>query len=97
MWVRLEVMGHIRILARPHNAVGALQASLWLLDLFSADESPRRENVQLCRMKFSTSECYDQSCKARMSIACCSLVHRLDLLGRTATFRTPVNTNTSRI
>lgn len=97
MWVRLEVMGHIRILARPHNAVGALQASLWLLDLISADESPRRENVQLCRMKFSTSEVYDQSCKARMSIACCSLVNRLDLLGRTATFRTPVNTNTSRI
>ena len=82
MWVRSEVMGHIRILARPHNAVrAALQASWWLLDLIVADESPRKESVQFSKMTISTSDCYSENRGVRMSIACCSLVHRLDLPG----------------
>ena len=39
MWVRLEVMGHIRILARPCTAVRALEAPLWLLNPISTNES----------------------------------------------------------
>jgi len=90
MWVRLEVMGHIRILARPHNAVrAALQASCWLLDLIAADESPRKESVQFSKMTFSTSDCYSENRGVRMSIACCSLVHRLDLPGPHSHFSHP--------
>lgn len=80
MWVRFEVMGHIRILARPHTVVRVLQASLWLLDPIFADESlhPGRM-LNFPNMMFLTRHCYNRNCKVRMSIACRSLVHRLGL------------------
>jgi hypothetical protein len=45
-WVRFEVMGHIRVLARPHNAVGALPVLLWLLDRIYAGESLHRRQMK---------------------------------------------------
>ena len=82
MWVRLEVTGHIRILAQSQNAVRALQASLWLFDPTSASQSLcGRKTLKLRETMISTSNCYGQNCKVRTSIAYCSLVHRLDLPG----------------
>jgi hypothetical protein len=46
MWVRLEVMGHICVLARPHNTLRVLPVLLWLLDPISASERLHRSKMR---------------------------------------------------